>query len=283
MIFLSVILMSLLASLIGAFIKLKIWGQKNKPITPLSYGRAWAAYIAFIVPISSIHLFIRKDLLNAITDFLVSLIVFPALAFLCGYIYGFLKNKSPIRNKIYLLAVTLTIIGCVGFIANKFVLTKDEKWIPIAKIPPIEIKPSVYMGDEIIYVDINSITDNNQHVTLNNGTELKIPDINGARFIKNKIEFDCREKKYRTLSSYKYEKSIDEKFGKLIIATEDVQSLFAKLSVESGAQYSGGWATLEYELLEISTNPRTTGIEKWSYENSKVAIQFIKFICNKEY
>ena len=60
--------MVVLSALIGSYIRNKIWGISNKPNNPFEYGRAAAAYIAFIVPMSSIFLFIKKDLINALID-----------------------------------------------------------------------------------------------------------------------------------------------------------------------------------------------------------------------
>lgn len=59
---LTALLLSLAAAIIGGFIKNIIW-KKSNARTPADYGRAWAAYIAFFVPLSSIHFFIRKELI----------------------------------------------------------------------------------------------------------------------------------------------------------------------------------------------------------------------------
>ncbi len=74
------LLLSCTAGIIGWFIKNSIW-KKNKARSPADHGLAWAAYIAFFVPLSSIHLFIRKEFVVALIGFASSLIIFPAIFF----------------------------------------------------------------------------------------------------------------------------------------------------------------------------------------------------------
>lgn len=102
----SALLMVIASAAIGFYIRSKIWGIANKPAKPAQYGRAWASYVAFIAPLSSIHLFIQKDFINALFGFLVNLIIFPLIAFLCGFVYGQFKKPvslNSVRNTSYLL------------------------------------------------------------------------------------------------------------------------------------------------------------------------------------
>ena len=111
------IVLLIISTLIGLFIRNRIWGASNKPNNPFQYGRAWASYVAFIVPISSIHLFIQKNFINALFGFFVSLILFPLLAFVCGFIYGQFKKPASlvsVRNTSYLLFALTFLSFIVG-------------------------------------------------------------------------------------------------------------------------------------------------------------------------
>lgn len=88
----TALILSLTAAIIGWFIKNSIW-KKREARSPAEHGLAWAAYIAFFVPLSSIHLFIRKEFIVALIGFASSLIIFPAVFFVCGYAYGLWKTK----------------------------------------------------------------------------------------------------------------------------------------------------------------------------------------------
>jgi len=72
------LLLTVTAAIVGGYIKRKIW-NKDKPNSANGYGRVWAAYVAFVVPLSAINLFIRKDFWTALIGFFISLIIFLQL------------------------------------------------------------------------------------------------------------------------------------------------------------------------------------------------------------
>ena len=109
--------MVVVSALIGLYIRNKIWGISNKPNNPFEYGRAAAAYIAFIVPMSSIFLFIKKDLINALIGLAVNIIIFPLAAFICGFVYGQFKKPAN-QNSVRLTSYALFAISFIGFIAG---------------------------------------------------------------------------------------------------------------------------------------------------------------------
>jgi hypothetical protein len=83
--------------MIGSFIKNTIWSGKAQ--TPIEHARAWAAYTAFIVTVSSVHLFVKKDIVDAIASFVVSLIFFTLFALAIGFLYGLIKNNLSTLNE----------------------------------------------------------------------------------------------------------------------------------------------------------------------------------------
>jgi hypothetical protein len=103
--------MVLLSGFIGLYIKNKIWGLSNKPKNAIEYGRAWAAYLAFITPLSSIHFYTKKDFFLASIEFLISLIIFPLIAFLIGCIFGFIKSRVSNDSEVNTSMVSGTIFG----------------------------------------------------------------------------------------------------------------------------------------------------------------------------
>lgn len=112
--FTSLLMLAISVS-VGLYIKNKIWGIANKPSNAIEYARAWGAYLAFIVPLASIHLFIKKDFVNALVGFLINLIVFPLLATFCGYVYGQFKSKNSAQSA-RITSYTLLGIAFIGFI-----------------------------------------------------------------------------------------------------------------------------------------------------------------------
>jgi hypothetical protein len=83
---------------IGAFIKFVIWKNGKTPRNAFEYGKSWAAYIAFFVPISTFSLFLKKSFLEGLISLGICLIVFPLLGFFCGYLYGLIKTKPTLNN-----------------------------------------------------------------------------------------------------------------------------------------------------------------------------------------
>jgi len=83
-----------IAAIIGGFIRYKIWGAANRPTTIVEYGRSWAAYIAFIVPMASISNFIHQSFAEGLARFFVLIIFYPFIAFVLGCFYGLFKLKS---------------------------------------------------------------------------------------------------------------------------------------------------------------------------------------------
>lgn len=87
--------LSVLAGLlIGLFIKLQIWGESNKPRTPIDHGRAWAAYVAFFSVLSCAYFFYHDSLRNAIATVLLNVFVFPLISFIGGLAYGYFKTRE---------------------------------------------------------------------------------------------------------------------------------------------------------------------------------------------
>lgn len=96
------LLMVLIAGSIGMYIRHKIWGIANKPKTAFEYGRAWAAYIAFFVPMASINRFIDKGVVEGFFSFLVLIIFYPLIAFVIGFFWGLIAtsgNSSKNENQ----------------------------------------------------------------------------------------------------------------------------------------------------------------------------------------
>lgn len=87
------LIMVTLSGFVGLYIRSKIWGNANKPKNVFEYGRAWAAYLSFITPLSSIHFYTKKDFTLASIDFLICLFIFPLIAFLTGCVFGFVKSR----------------------------------------------------------------------------------------------------------------------------------------------------------------------------------------------
>lgn len=109
--------MVVLSALIGSYIRNKIWGISNKPNNPFEYGRAAAAYLAFIIPMSSIFLFIKKDLVDALVGLAINIIIFPLIAFICGFIYGQFKKPAS-QNSMRFTSYALLAISFIGFMAG---------------------------------------------------------------------------------------------------------------------------------------------------------------------
>ena len=95
----DVLILTFVSILIGTYIKKYIWGDPNKPNTIFEYGRTWAAYIAFIIPLASIRWFLNIDFVDAIFKFLISMISYTFVGFCLGCLWGSvkLKLKSNIR------------------------------------------------------------------------------------------------------------------------------------------------------------------------------------------
>lgn len=88
-------LLSVLAALlIGLFIRFQIWGESNKPRTPIDHGRAWAAYVAFFSVLSCAYFFYHDSLRNAIATVLLNVFVFPLISFIGGLAYGYFKTRE---------------------------------------------------------------------------------------------------------------------------------------------------------------------------------------------
>lgn len=94
-----VLILIFVTILIGTYIKNNIWGDSNKPSTVFEYGRSWASYVAFIIPILSIRWFLNDDLVDASIRFLISLFSYTFFGFCLGCLWGIvkLKLKSNIR------------------------------------------------------------------------------------------------------------------------------------------------------------------------------------------
>ena len=96
----ALILLVLITTAIGAYIKFVIWGSENKPKNALEYGKSWAAYIALIVPISTNHIFIKSGLKEGLIALFCLLGVFCLLGFVLGFIYGLIKTKTILSNNV---------------------------------------------------------------------------------------------------------------------------------------------------------------------------------------
>lgn len=88
------LVMTGVAGTIGIYIRHKIWGIANKPKTVLEYGRAWAAYIAFIVPMASIHNFIQQGFAEGLVRFFILIIFYPLIAFGVGCFWGWIATAG---------------------------------------------------------------------------------------------------------------------------------------------------------------------------------------------
>ena len=88
-----------LAAFIGIYIRHKIWGLSNKPKTPNEYGRAWAAYMAFVSLMASFPRFIHKEFELALIQLLFVSLVYPTIAYVVGYLCGLRKFSNHPRSQ----------------------------------------------------------------------------------------------------------------------------------------------------------------------------------------
>jgi hypothetical protein len=91
---------TIITAAIGAFIKFVIWGSGNKPKNALEYGRSWAAYIAFFIPMSTIHIFIKSGFKEGLIALFFLLVMYSLLGFILGFIYGLIKTKTILNNNV---------------------------------------------------------------------------------------------------------------------------------------------------------------------------------------
>ena len=84
---------SLGVSAIIGYLAFKLIRPKNKPSNPTEYGRLFAAGTSFICILALLPLFIIRQNTGALSGLAVSLVVWPALSYVVGYVYG--KTKKP--------------------------------------------------------------------------------------------------------------------------------------------------------------------------------------------
>lgn len=77
----------LLALVVGLFIRRQIRGNKNLTNSPIQTGRKWAANTAFFAALGSTHRFIKMGFTEGLVGLTISLIIFPAVAFVVGWIF----------------------------------------------------------------------------------------------------------------------------------------------------------------------------------------------------
>ncbi len=89
-----------MSAIVGMYIRNKIWNSSKKPITGLDYGKVWASYVAFVIPLSQIHQFFRKEFIDAFASLVISLVIFPVVGFILGFAYGAFKSLTGSKSKI---------------------------------------------------------------------------------------------------------------------------------------------------------------------------------------
>jgi hypothetical protein len=66
---------------------------------------------------SSIFLFIKRDLIDALIGLAINIIIFPLVAFICGFVYG--QFKKPVnQSSMRFTSFALLAISLIGFIAG---------------------------------------------------------------------------------------------------------------------------------------------------------------------
>jgi len=287
----SALVMVLISGSIGLFIRSKIWGLGNKPSSPIQYGRAWAAYVAFIVPLSSIHLFAEKDIVNASVQFLIAIIFFPLFTFILGFTWGKFKGKSKIESykvegskpltdspvskvSVLVIAGLIVVIG-VALITYSITNTKNEKWMPVSNAIFKTLGASNSM---IEYLDFNSIKRDGGYYTAYIAEVYSLPILDGARTIKEKLQVDCAAPKYRISERYTFTKLPEDGFGKVISSDVDVQSSRAKMASASGEEYSGGWVRFD-KLSVVCEELPTEGFRDFC-SIGKAHLATLNAICN---
>ena len=89
--FTSALMLTVLFGGIGWFLKWLIWDGTKTAFSGAEYGRKFSAYIMFFTIIGSAHNFIRKDFIDAVFSLIITIILFPTVAYGVGYIFGFIK------------------------------------------------------------------------------------------------------------------------------------------------------------------------------------------------
>jgi hypothetical protein len=125
---------AIIAAFLGYYLKSKIWKSENIPTTVVDYGRKFSSYMILIIPVSSIHFFVKEDLTEAMVKSSVSIIAFLLISFFLGIVYGFFKlsllrlnlnkseyqsitttTKSNVNYKGAMLLVILVLIGIIFY------------------------------------------------------------------------------------------------------------------------------------------------------------------------
>ena len=368
------VLMLTVSLLIGLFIRNKIWGQSNKLNNPLEYGRAFAAYISFFIPIVSIFLFIKKDLSVAVLSFSLSILSASLIAFICGFIYGQFKkpvNQNSVRLTSYALFVISFIVFlagikslsdkhmfnfgaliraeydiglvlasylgalvipvcflflglglhknsrfkniqsgintsnklifnksyligsiiCIGFLLIVFFIfnfqnTHKSNWIPIIKTVFFNYTTEKFEGSTT-YIDTKSFKMKEGFLYVDIGNEFentRSSDL--AKSTKQIIQVDCQVPKFRVTEVYTYKKSPLDGFGELLSSNLNLQASLAKLVIDNGGTYSGGWSTkasLIQDLVNQCDLPpsesRDFVTEKSLCDSTRRELAILNFVC----
>ena len=145
------------------------------------------------------------------------------------------------------------------------------------------------MDKGVTYLDFNSITQRSGKTYAYIASEY-FDDEGMLKFsVKQYYEFDCiTPSKLRVLSSVRYQSGIDDGFGKEISRNDDMQSSIAKITVENGGVYSGGWDTIDAasgDVLRYCQNPtaalsRGELINQSLCSSAKARMAFFKSVCD---
>ena len=83
---------TLLAGIVGYLVMAKL-DAFTSPELPMGYGKKWFAYLFFIVCITRLSSFASSLDVEYLAQFSILIVVYGAVAFGVGYVYGVIKTK----------------------------------------------------------------------------------------------------------------------------------------------------------------------------------------------
>ena len=301
------LLMTIVFGSVGFFLKMWIWDSSKAPSQALDWGRKFSSYLVFISSLTGGNLFLKNDFNTGAIKFLIVVIVFPLIAFIFGYLYGFIRSRSVpnpdisskssevlekkdssfilMNRKLILFLMGALILSVIGPLLTRLnsstTNSKEDRWMPISS-KKYESFQEPDGNPKYNWINDSSIHRINGKVTAYIGQDVSSRTPEGALFYKFKIEADCSIPKFRKVTLERFPKGVNDNFGELISEVTDYQKFIATNLLKAAPNYvhNGGWISLSEAKEDILTYaPEKKYASETMVESAQTNIAILKWLC----